>query len=145
MLRDLRHAVRLLVQAKGWTAVVVLSLALGIGANTALFSAANGLLLKTVPVRDPESLVRLRWYGRNQMSNNSSDYGFTGKTASGQNIRTTVSYAMYQEYVANNQTLEDLTACAPLGRVNLVVHFHWQLLPRARRHRNARPNDCAGR
>src|SRR6185503_5200483 len=95
MLRDLRHAVRLLVQAKGWTAVVVLSLALGIGANTALFSAANGLLLKTVPVRDPQSLVRLRWYGRNQMANDSSDYGFTGKTPSGENIRTTVSYAMY--------------------------------------------------
>jgi predicted permease len=127
MLRDLRHAVRLLVQAKGWTAVVVLSLALGIGANTALFSAANGLLLKTVPVRDPQSLVRLRWYGRNQMSNNSSDYGFTGKTASGQNIRTTVSYAMYQEYVANNQTMQDLTACAPFGRVNLVVDGHAEI------------------
>ena len=121
MLRDLRHAIRLLIQAKGWTAVVVLSLALGIGANTALFSAANGLLLKTIPVRDPESLVRLRWYGFNQMSNNSSDYGFSAKTASGENVRTTVSYAMYQEYLANNQTMQEMLACAPFGRVNLVV------------------------
>ncbi len=121
MLRDLRHAVRLLLQAKGWTAVVVLSLALGIGANTALFSAANGLLLRTIPVRDPNSLVRLRWYGRNQMSNNSSDYGFSAKMPTGENIRTTVSYPMYQEYLANNTTMEDLVACAPYGRVNLVV------------------------
>src|SRR6476619_4355548 len=100
MLRDLRHAVRLLLQAKGWTAVVVLSLALGIGANAALFSAANGLLLKTIPVRDPETLVRLRWSGRNQMSTSSSDYGFTAKDASGQNTRTTVSFPMYTQYLA---------------------------------------------
>ena len=44
MLRDLRHGVRVLMQAKGWTAVVVLSLAVGIGANTAIFSAVNGML-----------------------------------------------------------------------------------------------------
>ena len=46
MLNDLRYAARTLLQAKGWTTVVVLSLALGIGANTALFSAINGLLLE---------------------------------------------------------------------------------------------------
>ena len=44
MLRDLRLAVRMLLQDKGWTSVVVLSLALGIGANTALFGAINGML-----------------------------------------------------------------------------------------------------
>ena len=63
MLRDLRHGVRMLLQAKGWTAVVVVSLALGIGANTALFSAINGLLLKKLPVKDPDTLVRLRYAG----------------------------------------------------------------------------------
>ena len=45
MLRDLRHAVRVLLKAKRWTAVVLVSLTLGIGANTALFSAVNGLLI----------------------------------------------------------------------------------------------------
>ena len=57
----------MLLQAKGWTTVVVVSLALGIGANTALFSAVNGLLIKTLPVRDPDALVRLRWSGKNDM------------------------------------------------------------------------------
>ena len=120
MLRDLRHAVRVLLQARGWTAVVVLSLALGIGANAALFSGANALLLRTIPVKDPDSLVRLRFYGRNQMSNSSSDYGFGAKTRSGENIRSTVSYPMYQAYRASNTTMQDLTACAPAGRVNVV-------------------------
>src|SRR5207247_1483438 len=67
MLRDLRLAVRMLLQAKGWTAVVLLSLALGIGANTALFSAIDGLLLRKLPVHDPDTLVRFRYAGANQM------------------------------------------------------------------------------
>ena len=68
MLRDLRHAVRVLLKAKGWSAVVLVSLALGIGANTALFSAVNGLLIKTIRVTDPDTLVRFAWTGENDMS-----------------------------------------------------------------------------
>ena len=63
MFRDLIHAARMLRQSKGWTAVVLLSLALGIGANATLFTAINGVLLQTVPVPDPHALVRLKWYG----------------------------------------------------------------------------------
>ena len=121
MLRDLRHGVRMLLQAKGWTAVVVISLALGIGANTALFSAINGLLLKKLPVKDPDTLVRLRYAGRNDMVTSSSDYGFTTKDAAGRDMRTTFSYPMFQQFVADNRTMTDLFACAPFGRVNVVV------------------------
>ena len=102
MLKDLRHAARMLLHAKGWTAVVVLSLALGIGANTAIFSGVNALLLTEIPVNDPASLVRLRWGGRNDMVNSSSDYGFSAKGADGQNVRTTFSYSMYQQFLTDN-------------------------------------------
>src|SRR5688572_11397051 len=121
MLKDLRHAVRMLLGAKGWTAVVLLSLALGIGANTAIFSGINSLLLKEIPVSDPDTLVRLRYVGRNDMVTNSSDYGFTKRDPDGQNVRTTFSYPMYQQFVADNQTMSDLLACAPYGRVTVVV------------------------
>src|SRR5688572_29601571 len=121
MLKDLRHAVRVLFHAKGWTIVVVLSLALGIGANTALFSVLNGMLLTEVPVRDPDSLVRLRYVGRNDMVTSSSDYGFSGRGPDGQNVRATFSYPMYRQFVADNRTMTDLVACAPYGRVNVVV------------------------
>jgi predicted permease len=121
MLKDLRHAVRMLLHAKGWTAVVVVSLALGIGANTALFSAINGLLLTRVPVKDPDGLVRLRWAGRNDMVTSSSDYGFLNKGPDGQNVRATFSYPMYQQFVTDNRTMTDLFACAPFGRVSVVV------------------------
>ena len=83
MLKDLRHAVRLLWQARGWTTIVVLSLALGIGANTALFSAINGLLLTSLPVKDPDTLVRFRFSGRNDMVTSSSGYGFLKPAADG--------------------------------------------------------------
>jgi predicted permease len=120
VLKDVRHAVRMLLHAKGWTVVVVLSLALGIGANTALFTAVNGLLLVKLPVQEPDTLVRLRWTGENDMVTSSSDYGFTGRHA-GQTVRTTFSYPMYQQFVAENRTMTDLFACAPISRVNVIV------------------------
>lgn len=121
MLKDLRHAVRMLLQAKAWTTVIVISLAVGIGANTALFSAINGLLLKKLPVKEPDALVRLRWAGRNDMVTSSSDYGFSGKDAAGLNVRATFSYPMFRQFVSDNRTMTDLFACAPFGRVNVVV------------------------
>lgn len=120
MLKDLRHGVRVLLQAKGWTAVVVLSLALGIGANTALFSAVNGLLLKKLPVKDPDTLVRLRYVGRNDMVTSSSDYGASGQIG-GQDVRTTFSYPMFQDFRAANRTMQVMAAGAPFGRINVVV------------------------
>jgi predicted permease len=127
MLKDLHHAVRILLNAKGWTAVVVISLALGIGANTALFSATNALLLRKVTAKDPDTLVRLRWYGRNDMVSNSSDYGFSAKHPSGQDVRTTFSFPMFQQFQKDNQTMTDLIACAPTGRVNVVVNGQAEL------------------
>jgi hypothetical protein len=59
LLADVRHALRGLKRNPGFTAVAVLSLALGIGANTAIFSLTNALLLKSLPVREPGSLLRV--------------------------------------------------------------------------------------
>src|SRR5215207_7947757 len=61
MFQDFRYGIRMLLKHKGFTAVAVLSLALGIGANTALFSLVDTVLLQTLPVGEPEQLVLFEW------------------------------------------------------------------------------------
>jgi predicted permease len=120
MLRDLRYAARVLLQGKAWSAMVVLSLALGIGANTALFTATNGLLLRKVAVTDPDTLVRLRHLGRNQMANDVSEYGNIVRSGD-EEAGSTFSFAMFEELRKANQTMTEIVAGAPLGSVNVVV------------------------
>ena len=91
VLRDLSYTVRTLLKRPGFTLVAVLSLALGIGANTAVFSFLNTLLLTKLPVRDPDSLYQLVVTHRT-FSGNSFSYSNVDKLRS--------SFDFFQEVVA---------------------------------------------
>jgi hypothetical protein len=116
MLRDLRHAIRVLEKARGWTLVVLVSLALGIGANTALFSAVDGMLFRTLPVADPDGLVRLRWTGTNAAARAMMSFGYTG----GRDVSGSFSYPVFEALRGANETLAGMFAATPTS-LNLVV------------------------
>ena len=113
LLQDLRYAVRTLRKSPLFVSVAVLSLALGIGANTAIFTLINQLILQYLPVRHPEELVLLTARGHHYGSN------------SGPNA---LSYPMYQDFRAKNQVFqgmfcrhgEDMSATLE-GRTELVA------------------------
>ena len=111
--QDLRYSLRTLRKAPLFTAVAVLSLALGIGANSAIFSLIDQLLLQRLPVKNPEQLVMLAGRGNH--------YG-------GNNGRDKISYPMYQDIRDKNQvfsgmfcTHRETVSATFAGRTELIA------------------------
>src|SRR3954471_23754687 len=98
MLQDLRYAVRTLLTTPAFTLVVVVTLALGIGANTAIFSLTDQVLLRMLPVKSPERLVLLDGPG-----------AFRGRTFN----NGTFSYPMYRDFRDRNTVFDGVLARFP--------------------------------
>ena len=124
--RDVGFGIRLLLKSKVFTTVTVLSLALGIGANTALFSVVDAVLLKTLPVPEPERLVLFEWQaGRSFRTNGMSGTSYV-PAPPGIEADSLFRYEVFEKMrqaraVAPDSPLSDLFAFAPTRELSAVV------------------------
>jgi predicted permease len=100
MLQDVRYALRQLRKSPAFTVTVVVTLALGIGANAAVFTLFDQVLLRMLPVERPQELARFVWTG-----------GFSGSASSfGGDMHNYFSYPMYKDLRDNNQVFAGMLA-----------------------------------
>ena len=105
MLQDLRYALRQLRKSPAFAIVAIVTLALGIGANTAIFTLLDQALLRELPVSHPEQLVRLQYVGSN-----------TGRISSyGGDSHSYFSYPMYRDLRDKNQVFDGMLADIEIG------------------------------
>jgi len=97
LIQDLRYGLRMLVKGPGFTAVAVLTLALGIGANTAIFSLMNAVMLRVLPVQNPGELVL---FGTGRARGDTEDFAST----------KAFSYPFYREMRQKNEVFSDVSA-----------------------------------
>jgi predicted permease len=119
--QDLRYTVRMLLKAKGFTSVALLSLTLGIGANTAVFSLIDAVLLKMLPVKKPSELVLFDWLSGPKGMARSIDGNTSNDPATGMRTSTSFSYLAFERLRDHNETLSGLFAFAPFEQLNVNV------------------------
>jgi predicted permease len=123
LIQDLRYGVRMILKQKSVTAIAVLSLALGIGANTALFSIVDAMLLKMLPVKEPDRLVLFRASAPREFSPGSYTGNSNTDPVTGQRRMTSFPYQSFQRLREQQGQLSDLFA---FGNVNLNVSAEGQ-------------------
>jgi len=115
--RDLRYGVRVLRQSPAFALIAMLSLAIGIGANTAVFSLVDRVLLRNLPVRNPEELVVLKWSADPGSDSISRSYAYNdGPTTN------VFSWRIFSEMRRSSQAAAAVFGFSPADRLNVTAN-----------------------
>jgi predicted permease len=121
--QDVRFGLRSLSKSPLFTAVVVVTLALGIGANTAIFGLVNAVMLQSIPVKDPAQLVIAEWSAHAKPQRlGSSSFGDCGRQEGNKpdpNSGCTWSYPMFREIGEHKDLFVNTAAFAGTGQIDL--------------------------
>ena len=118
VLHDIRYSIRQMRRAPALAAIVVLSLALGIGANTAIFSVVNAMVLRDLPLKDPARLMVLQYLepkGDTPAALDHSHSGRSGQDSEGRTVGLSVSWPMFTYLREHTRTIAPLVGFVPLG------------------------------
>jgi hypothetical protein len=120
-LQDLRYGWRALSRSPLFTAMAVLSLALGIGANTAIYGVMDVMMLRALPVRNPGELVVLNWRAKRFPDVVRSNSGNTYDEPGGGKTSPDFPWPVYELFRNHNNVFSTLFAYKDAGRLNLVA------------------------
>ena len=118
--QDVRYGLRKLRGSPGFTLVAILTLGLGIGANTALVGFLHLMLVQTLPVRAPDELVAFRWIGPNTVTYGLSNWGAV-IAPEGEQSGASFPLLAVERFEDVNQTLTHVFASVPGQAVNLIA------------------------
>jgi predicted permease len=127
LLQDVRYGLRMLRKSPGFAATAILTLALGIGANTAIFSLIDAVMLRSLPVQDPQHLLILTWTALHDPKTNVS-YFWSGCPVASDDPRKhipdgcTFSYPMYEQIREQRNVFSAVTAFTGAKQVHVTAN-----------------------
>jgi len=120
LVQDLRYACRVMARNKSFSALAILSLALGIGANAAIFSFMDSILLRSLPVPHPESLVMLSWHTPREAFNGSDGHDDNYFDPRGGYVGGIFSYPAFELLQRNDRVFSSVFGYQSAHSVNLA-------------------------